>query len=225
MNTLKINIALWSARICFLSFIIWIISFVGIAFTSPLFVWNDLEQYLIFYSTHSQFFAYFAKIWMILFSLSLLVLTLVWEEFSKPDSKILSKIGGAFALLFTLCSCIHYFVQISSVRFALNDRTLVGLEHFLQANPTSFSSSVNMLGWGVFLGLSSLFLFFESKLNQRSKGIKFGFLIVSMSCLLGCISFLVQINMLTFLFINLGLGGGMILLSFCTIRQFKSLKK
>ena len=225
MSTLKNNIALWSARICFLSFIIWIISFVGIAFTSPLFVWSDLNQYLIFYSSHSQFFAYFAKIWMILFSLSFLVLILVWQEFSSQNSKILSKIGGAFALLFAICSSFHYFIQISSVRFALNNGKISGLEHFLQANPTSFSSSVNMLGWGVFLGLSSLFLFFESKLNQRSKGITFGFLIVSMSCLLGCISFLVQINMLTFLFINLGLGGGMILLSFCTIRQFKSLKK
>lgn len=223
MNTLKINIALWSARICFLSFIIWIISFVGIAFTSPLFLWSDLNQYLIFYSTHSQFFAYFAKIWMILFSLSFLVLILVWEEFSNPDSKILSKIGGAFALLFAICSSFHYFIQISSVRFALNNGKISGLEHFLQANPTSFSSSVNMLGWGLFLGLSSLFLFFESKLNQRSKGVRIGFLIVAISCLLGCLSYLLQIDTGTFLFINIGLGGGMILLSISSIKQFKKI--
>ena len=225
MNTLKINIALWSARICLLSFLIWIISFIGIAFTSPLFLWSDLNHYLNFYSTHSQLFASFAKIWMILFSLSFLVLIIVWNEFSNQETKILTKIGAAFALLFTICSSIHYFIQISSVRFALNQGTVSGLEHFLQANPTSFSSSVNMLGWGLFLGLSSFFLFFESKLNQRSKGVRIGFLIVAVSCILGCISFLLQIDMATFLFINLGLGGGMILLSISIFLQFKNLKK
>ncbi len=223
MSTLKNNIALWSARICFLSFIIWIISFVGIAFTSPLFVWSDLDHYLIFYSSHSQFFAYFAKIWMILFSLSFLVLILVWQEFSSQNSKILSKIGGAFALLFAICSSFHYFIQISSVRFALNNGKISGLEHFLQANPTSFSSSVNMLGWGLFLGLSSLFLFFESKINRRSKGVRIGFLIVAVSCILGCFSYLLQINIGTFLFINIGLGGGIILLSISSIKQFKKI--
>lgn len=223
MNTLKINIALWSARICFLSFIIWIISFVGIAFTSPLFVWSNLDHYLIFYSSHSQFFAYLAKIWMILFPLSFLILILVWQEFSNPDTKILSKIGGAFALLFAICSSFHYFIQISSVRFALNNGKISGLEHFLQANPTSFSSSVNMLGWGLFLGLSSLFLFFESKINRRSKGVRIGFLIVAVSCILGCFSYLLQINIGTFLFINIGLGGGIILLSISSIKQFKKI--
>ncbi|MBP1673050.1 MAG: hypothetical protein H6Q25_865 [Bacteroidetes bacterium] len=223
MNTLKIKIALWSARICLLSFIIWIISFIGIALSSPLFIWSDLHQYLTFYNTYPQFFSYFAKIWMIFFSISFMVLILVWEAFSNPDSKILTKIGSVFAILFAICSSLHYFVQISSVRFALNSGNISGLDHFLQANPTSFSSSVNMLGWGLFLGLSNLFLYFESIANKRSKGIKLGFLIVSISCLLGCISFLAQIDLLTFLFINLGLGGGMILLSVSSIRKFKKI--
>lgn len=225
MNTLKINIALWSARICLLSFLIWIISFIGIALSSPLFLWSDLEQYESYYVSHSQFFSYFAKIWMILFSLSFLVLILTWNEFSNQETKILTKIGSAFALLFAICSSIHYFSQISCVRFALNNGTTSGLEHFLQVNPTSFSSSVNMLGWGLFLGLSSLFLFFESKLNQRSKGVRIGFLIVAVSCILGCLCFLLQIDIGTFLFINIGLGGGMILLSISIILQFKTFKK
>jgi len=150
---------------------------------------------------------------------------ITWEQFSEGDSKILSKIGAAFALLFAICSSIHYFTQISYVRFALNQGKTSGLEHFLQANPISFSSSVNILGWGLFLGLSCLFLYIESKVNKRSMGIKLGFLIVSVSSLFGCMSFLLQIDLLTFFFINLGLGGGIILLTISTIRQFKKLKK
>lgn len=223
MNTLKKNIALWSARICLLSFIIWIISFIGIALSSPLFLWSDLDKYLTFYKTYPQFFSYFAKFWMILFSISFLVLVLVWEEFSKPETKIVTKIASVFGILFVVCSSIHYFAQISSVRFAINSGNISGLDHFLQANPTSFSSSVNMLGWGLFLGLCNLFLYFESIANQRSKGVKLGLLIASVSSLFGCISFLLQIDLLTFLFINLGLGGGMILFCLSSIKQFKKI--
>ncbi len=223
MNTFKKNIALWSARICLLSFIIWIISFIGIALSSPLYLWSDLENYLTFYKTYPQFFSYFAKIWMILFSISFLVLVLVWEEFSQPETKIVTKIASVFGILFAVCSSIHYFAQISSVRFAINSGNISGLDHFLQANPTSFSSSVNMLGWGLFLGLCNLFLYFESIANQRSKGVKLGLLIASVSSLFGCVSFLLQIDILTFLFINLGLGGGMILLCLSSIKQFKKI--
>jgi hypothetical protein len=214
MNILQTKIVLWSSRICLYSFIIWLISCIGIALTSPLCKWESLSQYVLYYHHTPRFFTYLSNVWMILFSLSFMILAIVWEEFSTPESKIISKIGGIFAILFAICSCLHYFVQISEVRFALNQDQLSGLEHFLQANPTSFSSSVNILGWTLFLGISCLCFSIESTLNKRSKWIKTGLLILAFSCLVGCFSFLVQVDILTFQCVNLGLGGGMILLLF-----------
>ena len=57
-------------------------------------------------------------------------------------------------------SSILYFLQISSVRFAIAANEYSGLEHLLQSNPKSALLSVNMLGWALFFRLSSLFMYF-----------------------------------------------------------------
>ncbi|OQY01138.1 MAG: hypothetical protein B6I20_07950 [Bacteroidetes bacterium 4572_117] len=228
MNKNIINLGFWAAIICMSAFIIWIISFVGIAMTSPLFMWENFESYIQYVNSNSQFFQYLAKSFMIIFALAYLILSIVFQEMANNDKKILAKIGLTFGIIFTMLTTIHYFVQISAVRFALETNELAGIEHFLQAKPTSVMSSINMLGWTLFLGLSSLFMFFSFNTKELTKGIKTGFLINAISCLLAGFGFLFQIDLITFLFINLGLGGGMLLLSISSSRYFfklKSLKK
>lgn len=225
MNKNILNLGFWTAIICLLSFIVWIIAFVGIAVISPLFQWTDLNDYIQFTKSNSQFFQYLAKSFMIIFALSYLILTLVFNEFSKNEKKIFSKIAVLFGIMFSLLATIHYFVQISAVRFAFQLNEFEGIEHFLQAKPTSVLSSVNMLGWTLFLGLSSLFLFFSFKTKEITKGIKTGFLINAISCLLAGFGFLFQIDFITFLFINLGLGAGMLILTISTSRYFIKLKR
>jgi hypothetical protein len=53
---------------------------------------------------------------------------------------------------------MHDFRQITAVRLNVVAGRVEGLEHFVQANPYSILSAINMLGWSVFLGLASLFV-------------------------------------------------------------------
>lgn len=225
MNKIVLNTGLWSAIICLTSFIVWIISFTGIAVQSPLFYWTNIEDYVDYINSNSQFFQYLAKSFMIIFSLAYMILMMVFYELTIAERKILTKIGIVFSIIFALVSSIHYFVQISSVRMAIAANEYSGLEHFIQSNPTSFLSSVNMLGWTLFLGLSTLFVY--TGLNHKSgvKGIRLGLLINSVSCIFGGIAYLFQIDLLTFVFMNLGIGLGFITLTVSSIRFINTLKR
>ncbi|MBN1970402.1 MAG: hypothetical protein JW870_13625 [Candidatus Delongbacteria bacterium] len=225
MNKNILNIGLWSAIICLTSFIVWIISFTGIAIQSPLFYWTNIENYIDYYKNNSQFFQYLAKSFMIIFSMAYMILTIVFYEFTTTERKILTKIAIVFSIMFALVSSVHYFVQISSVRFAIVENEYSGIEHFLQSNPISFISSVNMLGWTLFLGLSTLFTYLGLILNSVTKGLRLGLLINVISCFLGGIGYLFQIDLLTFVFMNLGIGLGFIMLTVSSIRLIIILKR
>jgi hypothetical protein len=126
-----------------------------------------------------------------------------------------------FGLVFATLSCIHYFVQLSSVRINLDNGITSGMEHFVQANPLSIMTSIDMLGWTFFLGLSSIFTAFSVKWNDRlGKWIRFAFLVNGISCFLALTGYLMQIDVLTFVFINLGVGGAMMIASVSTATLF-----
>ncbi len=224
MNKVVLKTGLWSASICLISFIVWIISFTGIAIQSPLFHWTNIDGYIDFVEKNSQIFQYLAKSFMIVFSLSYMILTLVFSELIKDERKILVKIAIVFSVMFALVSSVHYFVQLSSVRFAITAKNYSGLEHFLQSNPVSFLSSVNMLGWTLFLGLSSLFMYLALIPEFAAKGIRTGLMVNSVSCLFGAIGYLFQIDLLTFACMNLGIGFGFIFITVSSIRFFRKIK-
>ncbi|MBN2571614.1 MAG: hypothetical protein JXA68_05760 [Ignavibacteriales bacterium] len=225
MNKIILNTGLWSAMICLISFIVWIISFTGIAIRSPLFFWTNIEDYIVYINSNSQFFQYLAKSFMIIFSLTYMLLAIVFYEFTIAERKILAKIGIVFSIMFALVSSIHYFVQISSVRFAISENEYSGLEHFLQSNPTSFLSSVNMLGWTLFLGLSTLFMYSGLIPKSGTKGMRLGLLINAVSCIFGGIGYLFQIDLLTFVFMNLGVGLAFFIITISSIRFINALKR
>ena len=162
---------------------------------------------------------------MIIFSIGYLILTIVFSEFVTDERRILAKIAVVFSIMFAMASSIHYFVQISFVRFAIAENHYSGIEHFLQSNPGSYLSSVNMLGWTLFLGLSSLFMYIGLISKTDRKGIKIGLFINAISCFLGCFGYLFRIDLLIFVFMNLGIGLGFILLTVSSIRFFYSLKR
>lgn len=225
MNKIILNTGLWSAIICLSSFIVWIISFVGIAVQSPIFYWTTIEDYIVYVNSNNQLFQYLAKSFMIIFCLAYMVLVIIFSEFVNTDRKILAKIGIVFAIMFALVSSIHYFAQITSVRFALDKNEYAGLAHFLQSNPTSFLSSVNMLGWTLFLALSSLFIYLGLKTTPATKGIRLGLLTATVSCFLGGIGYLSQIDLITFISINLGIGFSFFILTISSIRFINTRKR
>ncbi len=225
MNKTILNTGIWSAAICLASFTIWIISFTGIAIQSPLFFWTNLEDYIDYVNSNNQFFQYLAKSFMIIFSLAYMILATVFYEFTIAERKILAKIGIVFSIMFALVSSVHYFVQISSVRFAMDKSEYVGLQHFLQSNPTSFLSSVNMLGWTLFLGLSGLFLYLGFNSRSVTKGIRLGLLISAVSGIFGGIGYLFQIDLITFVCMNFGVGLAFFIITISSISFFKRLKR
>ena len=225
MNKVILNIGFWSAIICLASFVVWIISFAGIAINSPLFYWTNLEDYIDYVNTNNQFFQYLAKSFMIIFSLAYTILVIVMYEFTVAERKILAKIAIVFSIMFALVSSIHYFVQISSIRFAIAENEYSGLEHFLQAKPTSVLSSVNMLGWTLFLGLSSLFIYLGLRPKSLTKGVRLGLLINAISCVLAGFGYLFQIDLVTFVFINLGVGGAVFLVTISASSYFVKQKR
>ena len=225
MNKIILSTGLWSAIICLTAFIVWIISFTGIAIQSPLFYWTNMEDYNDYINSNSQFFQYLAKSFMIIFSLAYMILTIVFYEFITTERKILAKIAIVFSIMFALVSSIHYFVQISSVRFAIAENEYSGLEHFLQSNPISFLSSVNVLGWTLFLGLSTLFMYLGFIYTSGAKGIRIGLLISAISGIFGGIGHLFQIDILTFVCLNLGIGLAFFTITISSIRFINRLKR
>ncbi|NLE62715.1 MAG: hypothetical protein GX612_02610, partial [Bacteroidales bacterium] len=210
---------------CLTAFIVWIISFTGIAIQSPLFYWTNMEDYIDYINSNSQFFQYLAKSFMIIFSLAYMILTIVFYEFITTERKILAKIAIVFSIMFALVSSIHYFVQISSVRFAIAENEYSGLEHFLQSNPISFLSSVNVLGWTLFLGLSTLFMYLGFISTSGAKGIRLGLLISAISGIFGGIGHLFQIDILTFVCLNLGIGLAFFIITISSIGFINRLKR
>jgi len=222
MKTIAVKTGKISAWITALSFFIWILAFILIAVSSPLFYWSGLEDYIQFHGESSQFPAYLAKGFMLLFALSYPVLLLSLQE-SLSGDRFYCRIGWAFALLFSLSTSLHYFVQISAMRFAMEAGTYEGLEHFLQANPTSFLSSVNMLGWTLMLGISSLFMWAAFRGRKKGRILKNAFLLCGISCLLAAVGYLAQYDPLTFVCINIGSGGALMAISLSSIRYFNYL--
>jgi hypothetical protein len=211
----------WSAWISTSAFMVWMLSFILIAIASPLFFWTDLEAYRVHVGDHPQFFPYLAKFFMLLFSLAFPVLVISLAEAQEGPSRILARTGAAFALMFGTLSGMHYFVQLSAMRFAMEAGEYSGLEHFLQANPHSVMSSVNMLGWTLLLGSSLLFLWAAYR-KFPGKLLRISLLTGGISCLAGSVGYLLQIDLLTFVSINLGMGGSVLLLNLSAIRFFKS---
>lgn len=224
MNTLSYKIGFWSAILLLSVFIGWTICFVGIVSTTPLFCWTNLSDYLAFEKAHSQIFQYIAKFLMFIFGPLYVLLINSFYDYASDNRKTLIRISLLFAMAFAILSSLHYFVQLSSVRLNIAQGNTDGLEHFVQANPNSIMTSIDMLGWTLFLGLSSFFVSPVFTGNKLNKTMRYAFIFNGLSCFLAGIGYVFQINVLTFLFINLGVGGALIIVSITSIKLFKQLK-
>ena len=224
MKTLSYNIGFWSSILLTLSFVAWIVCFTGIALTSPLFYWTNLSDYIVYAQSYNQVFQNIAKAFMLILGPLYMLLINSYYDYAE-DKKVLVRISLLFATAFALLSSTHYFVQLSAVRLNILSGQINGLEHFVQANPYSVMTSIDMLGWTLFLGLSSFFIFPIFTGNRLNMVIRYAFIINGISCMLAGIGYLFKIDVLTFLFINLGVGGAIMTVSIASASLFKRLKK
>ena len=225
MNVLSYKIGFWSAILLALTFIIWIVCFVEIAMTSPLFYWTNLPDYITFFQTNSQTFQNIAKFFMLLFGPIYVVFINSFYDYASDEKKVLVRLSLLFGIAFAVLSSLHYFVQLTSVRLNIEHGQFAGLEHFVQANPNSIMTSIDMLGWTLFLGLSSLFIFPIFTGDRLNKIIRYAFIANGFSCILAGIGYVFQIDLITFLFVNLGVGGAVLTLTIASIKLFKRWEK
>lgn len=207
---LPIRVGFWSALAIVVSFAVFTLCFVAILLTSPPFFWEDLPGYLAYVAEHDQLFQNLARLAMLLFGPLFVLLLASIHELARGEKRFMARISICFGLMFATLTGVNYFVQLTAVRMSILSGHTSGLDQIVQGNPYSAMSAMNMLGWSLFLGLSSLFIapvFSRAKL-ERLIGVSF--LLNGVFCLLGGIGYLMDIAVLVFLTVNFGMGGAVL---------------
>lgn len=225
MNRLSINLGFWSALLSAATFIIFTICFVAILLVNPLFIWTDFADYVAYNNANNQFFKHLAQFMMLLFGLLYVVLLNSIHDYAQDEKKTLARVSLTFGAIFAALIGIHYFLQISVVRSNLEAGQLGGLEQFIQGNPRSAVSGINMLGWSVFLGLSSLFIAPVFSGGRLEKVIRYSFLANGVFMLLGAAAFVFDITVLLFLVMNIGMGAAVLLFTISLSVLFRRMGK
>ena len=207
VNDLTLKLGFWSALLAAVTFVIYTLSFVGILLVSPLFTWTNMADYVTYVQTNPQIFKDIAQAAMLLFGPLLVIILNSIHELAPADKRMLTRLALSFGIMFALLTSMFYFVQLSTVRQSLLHGQPEGLEWFVQANPASVLLAINMLGWTLFLGLASLFISPVFTGGRLEAVIRYAFLVNGIVCLLGGISFVLNIPVLIFLFITFGMGG------------------
>lgn len=86
----------------------------------------------------------------------------------EEDNKVLGSLGISFILLFAATVSINRFIQLTVIQQSLPD-VPTDLTRFLPYSTSSIMFALEMLGWGFFSSLASLFvapLFYSSSLNN-----------------------------------------------------------
>ena len=222
---LTARLGFWSALLAAATFILFTICFVAVLLNPPLFVWTNFADYAASARQNQSIFKSLAQLSMLLFAPLYVILINSIHEVAPPAKKVATRLGLSFGLLFAVLISGFYFVQLSAVRLSVIKEQLAGLEQIVQANPYGMLSALNMLGWTLFFGLSSLFVAPAFSGSRLTNFIRWLFVINGVMCLLGGIGYALEITALVFFTINLGMGGAVTLLTIALCVYFKRLEK
>jgi hypothetical protein len=224
-NRLAVRFGFWSAVLAAGTFILFTICFVAVFLNPPLFVWTNFADYATSAKQNQSIFKSLAQLSMLVFAPLYVIMINSIHEVAPPAKKVATRLGLAFGLLFAALVGGFYFVQLSAVRLSVMKDQLAGLEQIVQANPYGMLSALNMLGWTLFFGLSSLFVAPAFAGSRLSNFIRWLFVINGVMCLLGGIGYALEITTLVFFTINFGMGGAVILLTIALCVYFRRLGK
>lgn len=124
-------------------------------------------------------------------------------RFVNEDNKILGSLGVSFIILFAVTVSINRFVQLTVIQQSLPD-TPSDLARFLPYSTDSIMFALEILGWGFFSSLASLFvapLFSSSTLN---KTIRWLFVLYAILSFMSVIGFATNTPIITVAFIAWG---------------------
>ena len=225
MNRLSAKTGYVASLLGALTFVIYTFSFIAILMVNPLFTWTNLKEFVTYTNENNQFFKHLAEFSMVLFGILYVIMLSCIQDFANEEKKILARIGTYFGLAFAMMIGINYFVQLSAVRLNIIKEQTAGLEQFIQSNPTSGIAAINMLGWSLFLGISSLFIAPIFSGGKPEKLIKYAFAINGVVCLLGGLGYVFDIFWLVFITMNLGIGFTILVMTIALAVLFKRLGK
>lgn len=224
-NRLAVRLGFWSAFFAAATFIAFTVCFVAVFLNPPLFVWTNFADYVVYARNNQQIFKSLAQLSMLLFAPPYVILINSIHEVTPPEKKVTTRLGLSFGVLFAALVGGFYFVQLSAVRLSVAKDQLGGLEQIVQANPYSALSALNMLGWTLFFGLSSLFLAPAFSGSRLASVIRWLFVINGIMCLIGGIGYALEITTVVFLTINFGMGGAVTILTLALCFYFRRMER
>lgn len=193
MSSLSVRLGFWSA----LLFVIMGVGYglgMGIFFMKyPVPTWSNIERYADFMKSAPQLFFSLCQITAFLSGIIFIVLLCSIYDYAQAEKKILTRIGMCFGTIFITLASIAYFVQFTVVPQNIVTGNLSGLEQFVELNTRSFIASIVLLGWGVFLGLTSFFLAPVFSNGKLEKFIKWFFILTGIFCIINTIGYMLQI--------------------------------
>jgi hypothetical protein len=206
-DLLAIKIGFWSALSIAITFIVFTFCFIMIYSSGPQSAWTNIQDFAVNVSQGNRTFKYLAQGSMALFGPLYLIFLNCLHALVPPSKKILTRLAANFGLAFAVLSSMHYFVQITSVPWNVAKGQLIGLDQFVQSNPSSFILSANMLGWTFFFGLSSLFAAFAFSNSGLERWMRIALMLNGITCLVGGVGFILQNVLLIFITMNFLMGG------------------
>lgn len=203
------RLGFWAAAGAALTFWLFTFCFVAVALVNPPFIWTDMQHYVEYVAATQRGFILAAQTCMLLFGpLYVLALSALYER-TPPERRVFVRGSLALAAAFAALSGSHYFVQISAVRLNLAAGATAGLEHWLQSRPYSAISALNILGWGLFLGLSSLLAAPAVCGGGRTRAVRLLLYANGVCCLVGGAAYVFDLTGLLFVALNFGMGGAL----------------
>ncbi len=154
----------------------------------PIPEWNGIQDTVAGFSTAYVNFYSLCQVMAFLSAPIYVVMLCCIHEITPVHKKILTRLAICFGIIFAALSSINYFVQFTSVRINVLQGRLEGLEPFVQWNPTSALYFVNLLGWTLFLGLSTLFVAQAFARDRQGNTIRWLFMLNGIVCILGAIA-------------------------------------
>lgn len=154
--------------------------------------WTNIESYADFMKSMPQLFYSLCQITAFLSAPVFIILLCSIHEYAHSDKKILTRIAICFGIIFVGLSSITYFIQFTVVPQNISEGSINGLEQFVQLNVKSFIAAIVVLGWGMFMGLTSIFIAPVFSGGRLEKSIKWLFIISGIFCIINMIGYVLQ---------------------------------
>ena len=204
------RLGFWSALLAAIAWLVFTVCFVVIPVVNPSFTWTTLDSFLAHARAHDQTLVYVAQACMLLWGPIWVVVLSALQDYAAPARKGLARAALVLGIGFAILTGINYFTQITAVRFNIARGTTAGLEQFLQHKPDSIMAAINMLGWTLYFGLSSLLAAPIFTAGGLARAIRIALIANGVCCLLAGVGFVFDNIVLVFLTINLGMGGAVL---------------